>query len=37
LVDQAIAKLGENISLRRFARFKVGESDGAPTSGPTPE
>jgi elongation factor Ts len=28
LVDQAIAKLGENIAIRRFARFKVGESDG---------
>jgi elongation factor Ts len=37
LVDQAIAKMGENISIRRFARFKVGESDGAATSGPTPE
>lgn len=32
LVDQAIAKLGENISIRRFARFKVGEMDGAPPS-----
>jgi len=31
LVDQAIAKLGENIAVRRFARFKVGESDGAAT------
>lgn len=28
LVDQAIAKLGENIAIRRFARFKVGESEG---------
>jgi len=28
LVDQAIAKLGENIAIRRFARFKVGEMDG---------
>ena len=35
LVDQAIAKLGENIAIRRFARFKVGESDGS--SGPAPE
>jgi elongation factor Ts len=35
LVDQAIAKLGENIAIRRFARFKVGESDGA--AGPAPE
>lgn len=25
LVDSAIAKLGENISIRRFVRFKVGE------------
>lgn len=32
LVDQAIAKLGENIAIRRFARFKVGESDGAALS-----
>ena len=29
LVDQAIAKMGENIAIRRFSRFKVGESDGA--------
>lgn len=29
LIDQAIAKLGENIAVRRYARFKVGESDGA--------
>jgi elongation factor Ts len=27
LVDAAIAKLGENMSIRRFARFKVGEGD----------
>jgi len=37
LVDQAIAKLGENITVRRFSRFKVGEMDGtapaAPASG----
>ena len=26
LVDQAIAKMGENIAIRRFARFKVGET-----------
>src|SRR5262250_3031296 len=31
MITQAIAKLGENISIRRFARFKVGE-----VSGPTP-
>jgi elongation factor Ts len=35
LVDQAIAKLGENIAIRRFARFKVGESDGAVASAET--
>ena len=29
LVDQTIAKIGENISMRRFSRFKVGEMDGA--------
>ncbi len=29
LVDQAIAKLGENITIRRFSRFKVGETDAA--------
>jgi elongation factor Ts len=27
MVDQAIAKVGENIAVRRFVRFKVGESD----------
>jgi elongation factor Ts len=29
LVDQAIAKLGENIAIRRFCRFKVGENEAA--------
>jgi elongation factor Ts len=29
LVDQAISKVGENITIRRFSRFKVGEMDGA--------
>ena len=29
MVTQAIAKLGENISIRRFVRFKVGEVSGA--------
>jgi len=28
LIDLAISKLGENIAVRRFARFKVGEGDG---------
>ncbi|MGB0036460.1 MAG: translation elongation factor Ts [Candidatus Acidiferrales bacterium] len=36
LVDQAIAKLGENIGVRRFSRFKVGELDGAASSGAAP-
>jgi elongation factor Ts len=34
LIDQAIAKVGENIAVRRFARFKVGESDGAAPAAP---
>jgi len=29
MITQAIAKLGENISIRRFVRFKVGEVSGA--------
>ena len=40
LVDQAIAKMGENIAIRRYARFKVGEADGAQpaaTGSPSPE
>ena len=32
MIAQAIAKLGENISVRRFVRFKVGEVSG-PTAG----
>ena len=43
MIAQAIAKLGENISIRRFARFKVGEvsgpgggSDTAPAPAPLP-
>lgn len=28
LVNQTIAKLGENVSIRRYSRFKVGEMDG---------
>jgi elongation factor Ts len=31
MITQAIAKLGENIAIRRFARFKVGEAS-SPTS-----
>lgn len=44
LIQQAIAKVGENIGVRRFARFKVGElagQDGAPAgtdeAGPAPD
>jgi elongation factor Ts len=29
MISQAIAKLGENISVRRFVRFKVGEVSGS--------
>jgi elongation factor Ts len=36
MVDQAIAKLGENIGIRRFSRFKVGEMDGG-AAATTPE
>jgi elongation factor Ts len=35
LVDQAIAKLGENVTIRRFSRFKVGEMD-ASAAAPAP-
>lgn len=34
MISQAVAKLGENISIRRFARFKVGEVSGGPSAGP---
>ncbi len=34
MITQAIAKLGENISIRRFARFKVGEISGGASAGP---
>jgi len=41
MISQAVAKLGENISIRRFVRFKVGEVSGgaagqetAPVPGP---
>jgi elongation factor Ts len=36
MITQAISKLGENIAIRRFARFKVGEGGGPSASG-TPE
>jgi len=34
MITQAIAKLGENISIRRFVRFKVGEVSGGASAGP---
>ncbi|MGH9684805.1 MAG: translation elongation factor Ts [Candidatus Acidiferrales bacterium] len=40
LIDQAIAKVGENITVRRFSRFKVGEMDGiapAPSASEEPD
>ncbi len=39
MVASAIAKLGENISIKRFARFKVGEITGTsgPEAAPVPE
>jgi elongation factor Ts len=33
MISQAIAKLGENISIRRFARIKVGEVSGGTSAG----
>jgi elongation factor Ts len=40
MINAAIAKLGENITIRRFARFKVGEGSGpgaaAPETTPAP-
>jgi elongation factor Ts len=35
LIQQTIAKVGENISVRRFARFKVGENASSPDSPPS--
>jgi len=40
LIDHTIAKIGENIAVRRFSRFKVGEMDSAgqrPAAGAEPE
>src|SRR5438270_222314 len=34
MIAQAIAKLGESISVRRFVRFKVGEVSGGPSASP---
>jgi elongation factor Ts len=36
LVDQTIAKVGENVTIRRFSRFKVGEMDGSVSSSAAP-
>ena len=36
LVDQTIAKVGENVTIRRFSRFKVGEMDGSASSAAAP-
>ena len=33
MISQAIAKLGENMGIRRFVRFKVGEVSGTASSG----
>jgi elongation factor Ts len=38
MINQAISKLGENMAIRRFVRFKVGEVSGAAEAGtPVPE
>ncbi len=37
MISSAIAKLGENITIRRFARFKVGEGSGNAAAGSGPE
>ena len=38
MVNNAIAKLGENITIKRFSRFKVGEITGnsGPDTAPVP-
>jgi len=36
LINQMIAKLGENISIRRFVRLKVGETPSAPLGSAVP-
>jgi elongation factor Ts len=37
LIDLTIAKVGENIAVRRFSRFKVGEMDSAAPAAPVSE
>ncbi len=34
LIEQAVARMGEKVSVRRFARFKVGERAAAPAAAP---
>jgi len=34
LIEASVAKMGENITVRRFSRFKVGETDGAAPAAP---
>jgi elongation factor Ts len=36
MISQAISKLGENIAIRRFVRFKVGEVSGGVAAGSEP-
>jgi len=36
MVNSAIAKLGENITIRRFSRFKVGEVAATAADAPAP-
>src|SRR5271154_3589156 len=36
LIDLTIAKVGENVTIRRFSRFKVGEMDGSASSAAAP-
>jgi elongation factor Ts len=31
LIKEAVARTGENVVVRRFARFQIGEGDGAAT------
>jgi elongation factor Ts len=35
MITQAVAKLGENMSIRRFARYKVGEVAAVPVTTPS--
>jgi translation elongation factor EF-Ts len=36
MITQAIANLGENVAVRRFVRFKVGEAGGPADPASTP-